>query len=76
MSDTLELTDRQRKRLESIKAECSDPHIPEPTDSAMVSSLLDTWDAVNDGYYSGYDGKALRVAIGNYELIIGVGKDE
>lgn len=53
--DHIELTDRQRKRLDEIKAECTGGSLgslPEPTDQMMLSSLLDTWDAVGDGLYS------------------------
>lgn len=52
--NTIELTDRQRKRIESIKDECkeADPGLPRLTDDQVLSSLLDTWDAVNEGVYS------------------------
>lgn len=52
MPDSIELTDRQRQRLEAIKRECADDFTPTPTDGEILSSLLDTWDAVNEGYYS------------------------
>jgi len=52
MSDTIELTDRQRERIETIKDECSDELTPDPEDREILSSLLDTWEAVNDGYYT------------------------
>lgn len=54
MSNTLELTDRQRERLDRIKYECkeADPGLPEPTDEQVLRSLLDTWDAVDEGLYS------------------------
>lgn len=54
MTHTIELTGRQRERLDEIKAECkeADPDVPGPTDEQMVSSLLDTWDAVGEGHYS------------------------
>lgn len=52
MTDGIELTERQRKRLDQIKAECSDDSLPEPTDEQILKSLMDTWDAVSDGYYS------------------------
>jgi len=54
MSDTIELTDRQRKRIERIKQECkdADPGVPRLTDEQVLESLLDTWDAVNEGLYS------------------------
>jgi hypothetical protein len=52
MTDTIELTDRQRGRLEAIKRECKDDFTPAPNDSQVLSSLLDTWDAVDEGYYS------------------------
>lgn len=50
----LDLTERQRERLDEIKAGCkeADPGIPEPTDEQMLESLLDTWGAVDDGLYS------------------------
>lgn len=55
MSDTIELTERQRERLDAIKAECkeADPGLPEPSDELMFSSLLDTWDAIGNGHYHG-----------------------
>jgi len=54
MTDTIELSDRQRDRLEQIKDECKEanPGCPRPTDEQIVKSLLDTWDAVNEGFYS------------------------
>jgi hypothetical protein len=52
MPDTIELTARQRERIEAIKRECKNDHMPAPPDSQVLSSLLDTWDAVNEGYYS------------------------
>lgn len=57
MSETVELTDRQRNRLDAIKGECkeADPGLPEPTDEQIIDSLLDTWDAVNNGRYSKND---------------------
>jgi hypothetical protein len=52
--NTIELTYRQRERIESIKDDCkeADPGCPRPTDEQIVKSLLDTWDAVDDGLYS------------------------
>lgn len=52
-TDHLELSERQRERFDRIKSECSNDHLPEPTDDQMLKSLLDTWDAVDDGLYSG-----------------------
>lgn len=51
----IELTERQRERFEAIRAECkeADPDLPAPTDEQLFSSLLDTWDAVGEGFYSG-----------------------
>jgi len=48
------LTDEQEQRFEAIKQECkeADPNLPEPTDKQVMDSLLDTWDAVNDGLYT------------------------
>lgn len=48
----IELTERQRQRLDRIKAECADESVPEPSDELMFDSLMDTWDAVGDGHYS------------------------
>jgi hypothetical protein len=50
----IELTDRQRDRIESIKDECKEANVgcPRPTDEQIMKSLLDTWDAVGDGLYS------------------------
>jgi len=50
----IELTERQRHRIEEIKDECKEasPGCPRPTDEQIVKSLLDTWDAVNEGLYS------------------------
>lgn len=53
MSDEIEVTDRQRERIEQIKQECTEGgSVPEPTDGEVIDSLLDTWDAVNDGHYT------------------------
>lgn len=51
-TEEIELTPRQRRRFEELREECTDPHTPPPTDRQLLSSLLDTWDAVNAGYYS------------------------
>lgn len=49
---TIEISPRQRERFDEIKAECSDDYTPEPTDQELFKSLLDTWDAVDEGHYS------------------------
>lgn len=56
-SRQIELTERQRERFDQIKADCkeADPHCPEPSDSDVLDSLLDTWDAVGDGLYADDD---------------------
>ena len=52
-TDRIELTDRQRERINDIKQECTEGgQIPEPTEEHIISSLLDTWDAVNQGLYA------------------------
>jgi hypothetical protein len=52
--DRIELTEQQRERLEKIKQECTDGgRLPTPADSLMIDSLLDTWDAVSEGLYTG-----------------------
>lgn len=51
----IEITDRQRERLDEIKAECTGEglgELPEPSDQMTLSSLLDTWDAVSEGVYT------------------------
>lgn len=61
-TDRLELSDRQRDRLDQIKQQCTeDGRLPEPTDSEMLDSLLDTWDAVDEGHYADVDGPTIRV---------------
>lgn len=54
--DSLEITERQRERFEQVRGECTDDELPEPTDDQIMKSLIDTWDAVADGHYSG-DGR-------------------
>lgn len=51
-NDSIELTERQRERLDRIKAGCAGD-TPEPIDEQIMNSLMDTWDAVGDGYYAG-----------------------
>jgi len=54
--DRIEMTERQRERLEEIKQECTDGgRLPKPADSEIIDSLMDTWDAVNQGLYTGSD---------------------
>jgi SAM-dependent methyltransferase len=54
-TETIEITTGQRTRIEEIKAECKTDHPPELTDQQIVTSLLDTWDAVTDGHYTDSD---------------------
>lgn len=50
---SLDLNDRHRERFEEVKEECTEGgKVPKPSDEDMLSSLMDTWDAVNDGLYS------------------------
>jgi DNA-binding MarR family transcriptional regulator len=52
-TDQIELTERQRERLEEIKQECtSGGRFPKPADGEIINSLLDTWDAVDQGLYT------------------------
>lgn len=53
-ADQIELTDRQRERIDRIKDELeeAEPDCPRPTDEQVLKSLLDTWDAVDDGLYA------------------------
>lgn len=49
----LELSEKQRERFESIKEQCTNGgSLPKPSDEMMLKSLMDTWDAVSEGYYS------------------------
>lgn len=51
--DTIDLSQRQRERLERIKSQCNGGgHLPKPADSVMLDALMDTWGAVGEGYYS------------------------
>lgn len=50
---SIELTGRNRARFDRIKQECKNDHVPAPSDEELLKSLLDTWDAVGDGHYSG-----------------------
>lgn len=50
--DQLDIPETQRQRFDRIKAECTDPYCPPPTDEQILKSLLDTWDAASDGFYS------------------------
>ncbi|WP_176548351.1 hypothetical protein [Natrinema sp. CBA1119] len=49
----LEISDRQRERFERVRDECTNDELPVPTDDQIMKSLIDTWDAVSDGHYSG-----------------------
>jgi ribosomal protein L37AE/L43A len=52
-TDRIQVTERQRERLEAIKQEgTSDGRFPKPDDSQIIDSLLDTWEALNNGQYS------------------------
>jgi len=50
---TIELTERQRARIEEIKDELkeADPGLPRPSDEHVIKGLLDTWKAVGEGHY-------------------------
>jgi len=51
--DTIQLTDKQRERIDAIKTQSTEGgKVPPLSDSAVIDSLLDTWDAVEDGYYT------------------------
>jgi hypothetical protein len=71
-STGIELSDRQRERFEQVREECDDPSVPEPTDEQVMKGLLDTWDAVNDGHYSGIDREEVSVSADDGDAVIGV----
>jgi len=55
-TERIEITHDQRKRLDRIKEECTEGgQLPPPTDKLILDSLMDTWDAVDRGLYSGTD---------------------
>lgn len=57
-SDQIVVSEGQRKRFERIKWECTDQgEFPKPSDQAMFDSLMDTWDAVNNGFYTTDSGR-------------------
>jgi len=53
MSQTTQLTDRQRERIDEIRDELNEaePGVPAPTREQVIDSLLDTWDAIGRGHY-------------------------
>lgn len=53
MSLSTQLTDEQRERIEQIRDELkvAEPECPKPTAEQVLDSLLDTWDALQDGHY-------------------------
>lgn len=51
----IELSKRHRERFEQVREECDESGVPKPTDEQVMKGLLDTWDAVNDGHYSGIE---------------------
>lgn len=78
---TIELTPRQRERLDAIKVECkeADPNLPEPSDTQIMGSLLDTWDAVGDGLYSGHpdeSGKQLHLRVSDWHFRVSLTKED
>lgn len=50
---SIEATEHQRDRVESLKdrLEEADPDFPRPTDENIMGMLLDTEEAVQDGFY-------------------------
>lgn len=57
MSDNIQLTDRQRERIERVRKDLktAEPECPKPSGEQVIDSLLDTWDALQDGHYHGAD---------------------
>ena len=56
MSETITLTDEQQERIEQIKQESTEGgQVPPLPTHAVIDSLLDTWDAVQEGYYEDSD---------------------
>ena len=52
-SDIIKLTDEQQKRIAAIQEQSTEGgQAPELSVSHVIDSLLDTWDAVEDGYYT------------------------
>ena len=52
MSETITLTDEQQERIEQIKEKSTEGgQVPPLPTHAVIDSLLDTWDAVQEGHY-------------------------
>jgi rRNA maturation endonuclease Nob1 len=52
----LEITNRQRERLEEIKKECTpDGRFSKPSDSDIIDLLLDLWEGVDQELYTGIE---------------------
>jgi len=49
---TLSVRDETLERFNDTKADANDGHVPEQSADLFLLALLDTWDAVDDGYYN------------------------
>jgi hypothetical protein len=54
-TERIKISEQQRERFDAIRESCQTDHIPAPSDQQMFGSLLDTWDAVDDGLYTDAD---------------------
>jgi rRNA maturation endonuclease Nob1 len=57
--DRIELSKRQRERLEEIKQDCTDDgRFPKLSDSDIIDLLLNLWEAVDQELYTGIEQEA------------------
>jgi len=55
---TLSVRDETLERFNDTKADANEGHVPEQSADLFLGALLDTWDAVDDGYYNDDDADA------------------
>jgi archaellum component FlaC len=51
MVTTITVEDDTLERFKRLKAQATDEHIPEQSANDFLQSLMDTWEAVDDGMY-------------------------
>ena len=71
MATTITVDESTHKRFKQLKAELDKEQsgVPDLTNDLFLSSLLDTWDAVDDGYYDSNDSDDLDEVIDKLERI-------
>lgn len=51
MATTITVEDNTLERFKRLKAQATDEHMPEQSANDFLHSLMDTWEAVDDGMY-------------------------